>query len=379
MKKIISRSIVFFAVLLGACLDPYNPPAIANAEKYLVVDGFINSGQGKTTFKLSYTRDLGDTVKSNYPIGKVYVEGESAGSFELLSKGNGIFEADQLTLNPSEHYRLHIKLTDGKEYYSEFVEVKSTPAIDELAWEKSDDGVKIFVSSHDGSSKTRYYQWKYNETWEFHSAFYSSLKYQNKEFVSRTQAEEIYTCYQSDYSKSIAVGSSELLEQDIIHKFPLLSVSASNSDKLSVRYSVLVQQYAITKEAFQYWNNLKKVTEDLGSLFDPQPSVVIGNLKNVQDPSEPVIGFVSVSSAVEKRIYISRAEFGYTTRVYTGYEGCEMDTVPGHGTPPKTFQPSAMIPLYEARDNTGAMQLYVGSTSCVDCSLRGTKQKPDFW
>jgi hypothetical protein len=377
MNGLIRKILPWLIISLVGCVDPYNPPAIQSAEKFLVVEGFINAGQGATKFKLSYTRNLSDTSKTTYPNARVYVEGESGDSFELINQGSGKFEVGQLNLNPLSKYRLHVKLNDGKEYNSEFVEVKNSPEIDELKWKKSEDGVIIYLSTHDPQNKTRYYQWSYDETWEFHSAFYSSLKYENDTFVYRKSSEQIYTCYRSDYSKSILIGSSELLANDIIHEFPLIGVSANYSDKLSVRYSVLVQQYAISKAGFEYWNEIKKMTENLGSIYDPLPSTISGNIKCVQDPTEPVIGFVSASNAVEKRMFIDRKDYGFS-RVFTGYESCVMDTVPGNGTPPKTFG-AGMIPLFTQIDRTGATQLYVGSSSCVDCRLRGTIQKPSFW
>jgi hypothetical protein len=371
------RYIFCIIMVLISCVDPYNPPATQNGDKFLVVDGFINAGGGTTTFTLTYTSNLGDTAKISYPNGKVYVESEGGQTFELIGKGKGVFES-QLNLSSSDKYRLHIKLNDGRDFLSDFVEVKASPEIDEISWQGSSDGVIIYLSTHDDSKSSRYYQWKYDETWEFNSAFYSSLKYENKEFVARDQSEQIYTCYQSDYSKSILVGSSEKLAQDILYKFPIISVGAIGTSKLSRRYSIKIQQSVISKEAFEYWTELKKITESLGSLYDPQPSAVFGNIKNVQDPSEPVIGFISAGITAEKRIFITRAEYGYSYKVTTGYEGCVMDTIPGHGTPPKTFE-GGMIPLHQEMDMQGTMQLYVGSTSCVDCSLRGTTQKPDFW
>ena len=183
----INKGILFFLAILlfESCIDRYAPPEVRAPNQYLVVDGFINSGMGSTTFKLSYTRNLVDTTKVNLPNGKVFIEGKSSGSFELTNKGNGVFTIEQLDLNSSDQYRLSIILNGGKKYHSEYVDVKDTPDIDSITWKHNEDGVTIFINTHDAESKTRYYQWDYSETWEFHSAFYSGLKYVDGKLVMR--------------------------------------------------------------------------------------------------------------------------------------------------------------------------------------------------
>ena len=196
---------------------------------------------------------------------------------------------------------------------------------------------------HDVTNKTRYYQWNHSETWEFHSAFYSMLKHVDGKFVVRPTEEEFYVCYKSSKSTSIAVGSSDQLSEDIIYESPLIGISASTSDRLSVRYSVLVKQYALTKKGYDYWQNLKRISENIGGLFDPQPSTLKGNIYSVNDPTEPVLGFLSISDVSEKRLFITRSQYG--KKVYTGYENCVMDTIPGDGATPKVYY-SATIPLF---------------------------------
>ena len=373
----INKGILFFLVMLlfESCIDRYAPPEVRAPNQYLVIDGFINSGSGPTTFKLSYTRNLVDTTKVNYPNGKVFIESKGSGSFELSNKGNGVFTIEQLDLNSSDLYRLSIILSDGKRYYSDYVEVKNTPEIDSITWKRNNDGVNIYINAHDAEAKTRYYQWNYSETWEFHSAFYSQLKYVDKKFILRPQEEEFYVCYKSGKSPIISVGSSERLSDDVIHEFPLTSISASKSDKLSVRYSILVKQYAVTKKGYDYWQNLKLISESLGGVFDPQPSTLKGNFYSAEDPLEPVLGFLSVCDVEEKRLFITRSQYGDI--VYTGYEDCEMLKI-GELEIPKLFN-SQMIPLFIIKDRSGMDELFVGDIPCTDCRLRGTIVKPDFW
>jgi hypothetical protein len=76
-------------------------------------------------------------------------------------------------------------------------------------------------------------------------------------------------------------------------------------------YTINVTQYALTKEAYEYWDNLKKNTEKIGSIFDPQPFADFGNIHCISDPDEPVIGFISACSTSQKRLYIFYSQVHY--------------------------------------------------------------------
>src|SRR4030095_7378655 len=97
----------------------------------------------------------------------------------------GEYSIAQLILNSNKKYRLYIRTRDGKEYISDFTAIKHTPPIDSISWQRENGGVRLYVHSHDAQNGTKYYQWKYEETWEFHSDYYSSIKYQRNNSTGR--------------------------------------------------------------------------------------------------------------------------------------------------------------------------------------------------
>jgi hypothetical protein len=109
-----------------------------------------------------------------------------------------------MNLNPASKYRLRIRTTDSKEYLSAFVSLIQTPAIDSITWAPIDNGVQIYVNTHDPANKTWFYRWDFQETWEYHSAFSTSLIYRNDVMQSRTPEEtKIYTCWKNASSTGI--------------------------------------------------------------------------------------------------------------------------------------------------------------------------------
>jgi hypothetical protein len=73
-------------------------------------------------------------------------------------------------------------------------------------------------------------------------------------------------------------------------------------------YSINVKQYTWTKEGYEFLEKMKKNTEVTGSVFDPQPSELKGNIRNVSDPTEPVIGFFNICNIEQKRFWIKNSD-----------------------------------------------------------------------
>ena len=140
MKNNIHQFIKYSVIVLIAvtCKKSYTPPAITAINNFLVVDGNINATPASSTIiTLSRTRRLVDTV-TNIPESnaQVFIENNNGVQYPLHETGNGKYVSDELTLNGSNTYRLDITTANGKNYKSDFVPVKQTPAIDSLNWKR---------------------------------------------------------------------------------------------------------------------------------------------------------------------------------------------------------------------------------------------------
>ena len=89
------------------------------------------------------------------------------------------------------------------------------------------------------------------------------------------------------------------LSEDLVFKAPFYFIDL-NSTRLQIRYTILVRQSILTEEGYTYWENMKKISEIMGSLFDSQPSQLKGNIFNVTNPDETVKGFVSAGTIAVK-------------------------------------------------------------------------------
>ncbi len=378
-------------VLASSCITPYVAEIPASTQNSLVVNGFINS-QGITSLQLTRSLALPST-KSPAAETKatVAIQAQGGQRFALTESPAGTYASASLNLNPALTYKLSITTAGGKTYETDYLPVKTAPAIDQVHWRYENDGIQLYVDTHDASRNTTYYRWRYQETWQFTSAYESRFQYNPVTKVIEPRTNDIYHCWGNAVSTAITQTTTTRLSQDVVQDFPLVFLPA-NSEKLRVRYSILVQQYAQTKEEYDYWETLKKNSENLGTINDPLPSQITGNIHCLTNPDEPVLGFVGIHSVSEQRIFIDRSELPLPTYFVfkTGYENCALiveDRCPRRGTPlppgvTETFNIPALLPTDvegDFRDYLTSCKYYGALTECVDCRVRGTTVKPSFW
>jgi hypothetical protein len=119
-----------------SCRKPYNPPAIASPNSYLVVEGIINIGTDSTIIKLSKTLKLSSGTTTNPVLqAMVYVQSDQNVIFPLTETTNGNYVSAGLNLDNTHKYRLSIKTADNLQYLSDYVTVLNSPPIDSISYD----------------------------------------------------------------------------------------------------------------------------------------------------------------------------------------------------------------------------------------------------
>lgn len=360
------------------CRKPFEPAILDAGNKYLVVTGFINANPAsQSKLILSRTLKLYDTITFIPEDGAlVNIESSTGFSYSLFGVGNGRYNTGNITLVAENRYRLNITTQDGKQYQSEFISPKRTPPIDSITWEQKQD-VKIFVNTRDPANKSRYYWWEFTETSEYRTPRQTPYGVSNGRIYVRKPEEQVSECWTTKESTDLLIGTSELLSEDIISKQPLLNIPFRDK-RLHYKYSILVRQYAITAQAFKYWQVIQKNSQQLGTLFDQQPAQLKGNIFSLSNPEEPVIGFFSVAEQQEKRIFIVHLQLNdWVFDPFDGYN-CAQDFITPDPVDPYiyTYPYPEFVPWYFI---TGG-PLLVSTKDCVDCTTKGgTNIKPSFW
>jgi hypothetical protein len=359
------------------CKQSYVAPAQKANINLLVVDGILNGGAGSaSTFRLSRTQQIGDSAQAYTPElqAQLTILGSGGDTYLFSEQGNGVYATAPLSINPAEKYQLQIQTHNGSKYISDPVPVLLSPPVDSLTWGPTDSAsdVTVSINTHDPANNSHYYFWTFIQTWEYHALENAELGLQNGLIVYVDSTNQTYTCWKALNSTDILLGNTTSLGQDRVSQAPLVTIP-QNDQRLSVRYSILVSQSVLSESAYQYWLILQKNTQNLGTLFDPQPSQLSGNYHCLTDPNEPVIGYLSAGTIQQQRLFIPGLQ-----PKDTATPECRTVTI---GVNPTNFQ------LYDYPDTTYGPYYFQGSTAlilsprrCIDCRLSGgTNQKPSFW
>jgi hypothetical protein len=383
-KKVIIIVTMIVVAGLVRCIEPYNPPEVEQAESLLVVDGYVDLGLGSATISLTRTKNLSESnILVHQSNAQVSIEIEGGPTIPLQEIEQGVYSTDNIFLSETDNCKLHIRV-NGKEYESELVSIKPTPEIDSVTYVQDASGIQIDVTTHDPANNTWFYQWQYVETARYNSKFQSLYYWRGPDDIAfRTQDNDLFVCWKTIPSTSILIATSSSLTSDLIYKFPLVFLPA-DSWKLEYRYSILIRQFAIDEKTYNYWQQIKKNTETIGSLFDPQPSQVTGNIRCLSDPSESVLGYFSVRAVDERRVYIDRSDLPDYKSFDNGYQGClfsELDTLLladlDLSQPVRDLLISGVTPPM----GTQIIGYTTHNPACIDCRIvhEGTTQPPDWW
>jgi hypothetical protein len=367
------RNILIFICLcaLTGCISQFIPET-SDDKDLLVVEGLITNNLSESHIKLSKSSPLGsrETAKA-VSGGDIFVTDNLDNTFHFYESEAGKYlPQSEFHGTPGNIYKLHVNIPSAKgliKYESMPMKMVPVPEIDSVTYAKKNlvpetmyspaqDGCQIYVTTHDPSKDCNFYRWEYDETWEFILPYNVPNK----------------TCWVSSNSEKINIKNTSTLERNLIDKFPLTFIS-NNSDRLKVRYSILVKQYSMNEDEFSYWEKLQNISEQVGSLYDIIPSSVPSNVFNVTNPTEKVLGYFSVSASVSKRIFIKDRFSGLIDL----YLDCPSDTLYTFGPIPNLNNTVWVIIDHPLPPPSYRVITY--SRGCADCTARGTKVPPDFW
>lgn len=369
---------VLLLFLWGSCRDPFEPE-VTNADiALLVVEGYIETNGEESTIYLSRTNPIRSDSAGLPVIGaSVYLVSDTGEEWSFSETDSGIYSYSGF-FETDGTYQLGITLPNGKQYHSDPMKPIVTPEIKELNFLRDEAGVEIFISTK-GTDVAQYFLWDYVEHWIFRPGVISFLKFENGKVSKRGPDERIDRCWLSNIFPKIILQNSARFADNTIIQRELVRIP-NGSEKLTQRYSIKVRQRAIDQATYDFWEILRKNSDDIGGIFSPLPSLISGNIKAVSSGDVNAIGYVSMGQSAGQRIYI-----GYTDvqpwRVFIPeYEFCFVlpDTIPPEeaGT---AFNNIDLVPAREIFDGMFFLGYKASTKQCTDCTLRGTKIAPDFW
>lgn len=375
MKKVFccigwSKVILFIAamLLLGSCVALYTPD-INETSEMMVVQGMITDQNERDTIRLTRSYPMG-YVREARPVSGANVSvSDNLGNVTKLQEViSGIYVTPAgFRGTVGRFYKLHITGVKNRTYESDPMELKPVPAIDSLYYNKividpptefnkGTDACQIYLDTHDPLGNSRWFRWNFTETWLFR------LDFQIANSV----------CWINENSHNIDIKSTAEFSGADIRRHPVTYISNA-SDRLKLRYSILVNQFSLNEDEYLYWEKVQNIMKNVGGLYDMIPASLPNNLRCIEDPEETVLGYFSVSARSSKRIFIQDEFAGIIDTYASCIAGSSRDPLPPSNVP---FWILLIHPC--SLPCTGYFE-YTTRKECTDCTLRGTSKRPDFW
>jgi len=388
--------LLILVLSITTCIDPFNPD-IKGREALLVVDGLLTNENRSYTIRLSKTTPSQNDEPVMVSGAFMTITDQNGTESRLSETSSGIYRTDSLSFRgeAGSTYTLYIRTTDGTEYKSDPSVMYSVQPIDSIIYLKDQeilnntteilDGIRIFLNS-ENSGGGKYFRWIYDEWWKFSVPNPKRYNYIDPDNIPEVDTLK-QVCYAHYGSDEIIIHSGESSQTDRIEKEPVLFVASNQSDRLLMQYCIDIKQLSLSPVEFQFWEQLKEISEGGGDIFDKQPFTITGNVHNISNPSESVLGYFQVSALEEKRIYILPSDLETLNLPEYKYECERIEKGPGDYPYYVTFDQ-----IYESNTSTGYIfiepvynmmlaltKLAFAKPACAICTSRGSLTKPDFW
>jgi hypothetical protein len=308
--------LLFLLLWMTSCEKLYNP-AINSVSGLFVVDAKITNDLSRNDVHLTKTRSFYDRL----PVLEV-----SGASVSLVENGGKSIKA---TESSSGHYSFPTVPESGKQYFlriiiqnktyeSRAVTMPPIPSVDKLYTTH----VVYTINENSGEGTPRTYQREGREI-DVDIPVSSALSYYR--FVVRSTIQWTWSqapgsifpdsygwySYQNN-EKFHLVGPNDQTQPGKIIKHPMLLLDyspllyfhSSLRTLNSQGWILMFEQYGISKESYEFHQQLNDQFAATGSLFDPIQTQVYGNILCKSNPSEIVYGFFDLYSVREIRYFL---------------------------------------------------------------------------
>lgn len=380
------------AIMFCGCVEPYDIET-KTFESALVVEGTITDQRETQEIKLSRTFRLEENTPAPENNAKVKVVGDDGAEYFFSSIGEGIYHSNnQFRAISGVNYSLEIMTGDGSSYASEPTTLSGTSVIDDVSAITTvqtidgldSDGIAILVDSRSTSANNSYYRYTYEETYKIKSYYHIKKKLvltedgTGLEIVWKEEPDNI--CYRTEFSNDIILTNTNLLADNNIEKAPVHFIEKSNT-AIAYRYSILVKQYSLSREAYEFYEILKELSGSESLFSQNQPGFINGNLFSLDNSNEKVLGYFSVSAVDSERLFFSFTDFFEISEFPLSKFDCTISR-PEIGSLIDLID-SGVVQFYglplASPPGEGEGPYRVANIVCIDCTTLGTIEVPEFW
>ncbi len=301
----LNRNIYIYLSLIilftQSCIKEVNP-STRQAAPILVVEGSITTDSIPYTVQLTYSGAIvsssADISESNYVKDATVSISDNLGNTTVLKYTiNGIYKTNDPSYigKVGRSYFIKVKLKNGTTYISTPEKINNPVPISKVRGNfvnKSDmffpTYMSVSIDAKDPGSEENYYQWKFN-AW---------IGRKTKGVPCGIGCIMLEYCYQKyeDYTVRL-LSDASINGNEILNKTVGKTYIYSYTDP-----HVDISQLSLTREAYQFWKRYDDQLTRTGSVLDPLPASIKGNVYNQSNTSDFALGYFSAAGVTHKKV-----------------------------------------------------------------------------
>ena len=327
--KYVLISLLLLSVI--SCIEPYDP-GLVGGERFLVFDGVLTDAPGPYRFQLSRSAGYNSTegVYDQRVTGAVLTITDDLGRVvRFLDVGRGAYGSPTGFRGQSgRRYTLKIAY-GGQNYQSEPELLQAVPPIDTAYWaykppasgpSQTNGDFAVSIDLKDPAGTSNYYQWDW-------------IHYEKPDFcVLYTPPGSNITyakrcCSMDCWNSSRSTGQIILASDQFINGNRLTGQAVARVPfDDTTPYYLRIGQQSLSEGAYQYWQTVRALTNNVGGVFDATPATLTGNLRNTLSTGPIILGYFQASGRRERLVYVSRfapPKLPYAKTEYPFWPTCE--------------------------------------------------------
>jgi hypothetical protein len=302
-KRILIKAVIFSAFLAFlSCLTPIDIPVDLNGGR-LVISGQISTLSDQNIIQLGITANT-NRLPEALNGATINLLDESGASISYVEDpfNNGSYVLNNYSGLEGKTYYIEVKLPNGNIYKSLPEKMPKPSSLDSVSYQIVNENTidfegiaanKLFYKIYaDASYKeiNTYIKWGVREVFLFSPTDFPDPfgRVPPPCFIDQNADPQRITLlngelYGTKNINGILVGSREI--DWTFHE----------------RHYFITYQSTLTKSSFEYWSKVNITANQVGSIFDTPSSEIKGNLFNVNDPREKVLGYFQAVNQSFKR------------------------------------------------------------------------------
>ncbi|WP_394991245.1 DUF4249 domain-containing protein [Emticicia sp.] len=316
MKILLKLFLSIFIVALVACVDRFDPK-LTGGIPYIIFEGTLTDQLGPHYFNLSYSAGYNSNESvfdKTVNAAKIWITDAKNVRTDLIDLSKGKFSTPEgFRGQIGNSYQVHIQLSDGTSYASKAETMRYSPPIDKVYTEfkltttlqpKHRGNFNVYLNVKDPATEGDFYRWK----WVNYEIATSCANY----IVTGDRPSIFYKkCCGDCWNINSCLGCINLASDNLVNgkTLPKQFIAQIPFDNIT-SYYMLIEQMSLSREAYNYWKSVDEQANNSGGIFDTASATIRGNIKNVNDESEVILGYFQISAVTQKAVYIQRNNLG---------------------------------------------------------------------